>query len=1483
MRDQPGATRALVPPPPDHDHGFEPAFAGLDPGLPLLLLPVRLETRFSLDGEPPVLLLRVHPDDISTDGHVPGLEPGEVEAGRRFWSQAWMVGSTREDQLRGFGRLATRVGPYRAAWVLEATRPLNWGQRAAALGIPPIVPLFPPAPARDTVTPSRARLLPERWVAIGYQENEYRFTVAGGPIDRDLAVAPDLAATGAAPGTIGDLIEDQGLGWLRSFEAAESVGMAMRIPLRPWERQKGLELLVLGACSAYPSATIPATLADLLASHHWTHGLDFVRRGTPTNNTDLATSGVSLSEPDLGALLDTVLAVPRPASPLVLPLSSSDFGTATRHALGLADGTIVDRLPGRDDEQLILASAMNAALWPATWGHLLRSLLSGAVAEDWIDWTRRRFVGYVAGGGALPALRVGRLPYGVLPVRLDEISDPSPDPSQTLQNLLLGLVPTWDDAVTHRVAHLDPDATDLAGEFPRQRPTLGRATATLARVLAATPNPSVLAARPVTDQTGLYQWRWGIDVVLLDWAVSPTFPDIATELGTDLGGAATLEEQIAVLEDVIEAGHGTGDGALWSEANNTDNDQATRDAAQAAIDFVADSMLPLLYGHRDRIEPFLDLAPDRAAVTGKMADGSDPPIFFSWYGEDGEQDTWTGPLVADDPAAAADVAVWLDALAVEAADPDRPAAAPGEHAPLLFQLLKRSIAVVAAADRDALVDGLRTLADAAADGRLADPVGDLETLLGETLGTCMHRLDAWLSGNATNRLEAVRRTRPAGLEAGAYGWVVDLRPAPAGTPSQGFVHAPSLDHAATAAILRSGWSALGGGLGVDVSSARVRAAEWIVDGLRDGLALAELLGQSLERRLHDAFLDRHVEPLRRAVLDATGRPDAPAAGIVDGLLVARGWLGADQVAPLTAAETAVAAGVDGLVAGAGADAAGLRTVLDAHAADLDAVADTGLVQAVHAVVRGSPEQASATMTGAGSGDAGPPALTSLRTARGGQRVSHRLLLVLDAAAGPAAAGDSPSAIAEPALEAWLASLMPLDAVVYGAWVVEDGARSWQGPFTLAGSGIGWLDLLGDLPAGASLGPGPLARRLEWTIARAAAAGGRAVDVRIDPAAGGRAGPGQLPLRLFLAAAQSLRGLLHGGRAADAADLGTGRPASTTDVAAVAARESRLSTTARAAADRLRHALGAGADGPASAAGQPSAADPAGADSPTSEVLDAMVALAGWRVPGAVPGAGLRDLATAGGDTADRDALLTAGRDVLARMDARLAARDAVEGDDLTAVLARIRALLPGTVVLPPFTPPDLPGLRASAGRSAARLGGPAAAVRWLHQVGRARDRTGAAAAAVDLVDAAAGRTRFDPVLVQLPDHPGEGWAATTAPVTDRSPRTCLLCPAWPDPAADRFAGLVLDAWTEVIPDRRATTGLAVHFDAPSARAPQACLLAVPPTSGGWSSDHVLAVLRQTLKRARQRAVGPAAIDGWGQFLPAVFLGADADPGPAPEA
>jgi hypothetical protein len=89
---------------------------------------------------------------------------------------------------------------------------------------------------------------------------------------------------------------------------------------------------------------------------------------------------------------------------------------------------------------------------------------------------------------------------------------------------------------------------------------------------------------------------------------------------------------------------------------------------------------------------------------------------------------------------------------------------------------------------------------------------------------------------------------------------------------------------------------------------------------------------------------------------------------------------------------------------------------------------------------------------------------------------------------------------------------------------------------------------------------------------------------------------------------------------------------------------------------------------------------------------------------------------------------------------------------------------------------------------------------------------------------------------------------------------------------------VIDGWTEVIPDRDAATAVAVQVDSPTARAPQAALLAMIPRGQAWSFDALNDLVRGTLRRARERAAGPAEIEGFGQFLPATYLGDQVDTG-----
>jgi hypothetical protein len=90
---------------------------------------------------------------------------------------------------------------------------------------------------------------------------------------------------------------------------------------------------------------------------------------------------------------------------------------------------------------------------------------------------------------------------------------------------------------------------------------------------------------------------------------------------------------------------------------------------------------------------------------------------------------------------------------------------------------------------------------------------------------------------------------------------------------------------------------------------------------------------------------------------------------------------------------------------------------------------------------------------------------------------------------------------------------------------------------------------------------------------------------------------------------------------------------------------------------------------------------------------------------------------------------------------------------------------------------------------------------------------------------------------------------------------------------DVQAGLLIDEWSEVIPNRFETTGIAAHFDQPNTEPPQCVLLAVSPTfKGHWTWDDLVATLDDTLDRAKRRAVEPDFLrtTPYAQLLPAVL-------------
>src|SRR6185436_5532873 len=102
---------------------FSPQIASLTPGVPLVLLPVRLEARYFNGGNE--LRVRIYPDQIHVDTHEPELTTGERDAGMAYWQERFTFPDLKTRTTTPWANLCTAFGAGRAAWIARAMAPSN--------------------------------------------------------------------------------------------------------------------------------------------------------------------------------------------------------------------------------------------------------------------------------------------------------------------------------------------------------------------------------------------------------------------------------------------------------------------------------------------------------------------------------------------------------------------------------------------------------------------------------------------------------------------------------------------------------------------------------------------------------------------------------------------------------------------------------------------------------------------------------------------------------------------------------------------------------------------------------------------------------------------------------------------------------------------------------------------------------------------------------------------------------------------------------------------------------------------------------------------------------------------------------------------------------------------------------------------------------------------------------------------------------------
>ncbi len=1120
---------------------------------PILLMPVRLETRFKRvkpvgSIESTQLWVRIYPDDCWIDTFDPTLTESELLNGKLYWVGIWKAGGFEDQQRAAWADLVNSHGSGRAAWIIANYAPINSGAiptKALATDIVLVIATENPPTAieepavlnfwRDTwladgdttqtlpaletiVGADRAKeiveqyqpanfgelpqigftkddvnvtvaiavfptvetkqqawsaapridILPERFVFIGYEGKKATVVKVGNQIPSPLIAGPDPTAPESEQlkhDAQGKVSIPEEMKWMTDFDCAIEVGMGMKIDLNASQTINGFDrVLVVGIRVGSNEERGRTELENLLRHHsHTRKGFAVVPQGTPTNNTEAVGSGLGrLDEPDesFDDLKDALI------TPEIDWLAKSD-GQWIAEYLGV-DPMLFSNVHEADSTDQLTQRAMNIALWPATFGYWMEGIMAPVFTPVGIEHTRDFFNRYVVGSGAIPAIRIGTQPYGILPAtsisKMDWLTAaddnhmgvhlPSTPFHRFLRQLYAILISVHSDWAANMgdVSFVgkedDPHKLllDIVGLHPGSVEWSQRYAESLKTVF----NRLNLKGFGGKIQSLLLALQYSAARQLLIKFGHPVSPRATPPILEKIFLGKHYELKGGVIDD-----QPLSDTALIRTYTETDQNyiQWLIDAAKTSLDdlyqqdgFKDDkpplSLLYILLRHA------LQLGYDDTGIRVREAAG----ILDAAAAARARVDN---PFLHITEMAMANESRYQALFAVEPAV--------SGNLPLhKFIAAQLQIPAFASYLKDQL---------AALEKLKMQTTGRLERAFANHLDCCSYRLDAWLLGIVNYQLQMMREIPSKqggpvrrGIYLGGYAWLEDLRPEnkiftsvnledpdliakfgdPAEPPlmrdatNEGYVHAPSLNHAVAAAVLRNGFISNASDenrktMAVNLTSERVRTAVGLLEGIRAGQGLADLLGYQFERGLHDrhnlAEVDQFIFKLRKAFplradhLDNTKTPEGvpietiEARNVIDGLALLEqmktpgndkypfGKTTLPDVSELTAQQlSAINLEANRLV--------------EAH----DAVADLALSEGVYQAVLGNYDRVASTYDAYARGNF-PPEPDIIRTPMNGIGITHRVALHLNPDA-VAPAQPTPRSLATPEINEWLDEVLP---------------------------------------------------------------------------------------------------------------------------------------------------------------------------------------------------------------------------------------------------------------------------------------------------------------------------------------------------------------------------------------------------------------------------------------------------------------------------
>lgn len=232
----------------------------------------------------------------------------------------------------------------------------------------------------------------------------------------------------------GELIVGEEMRWMVDFPTAIQKGMGFKVPLTKAQFDQGFDrLFVVGVRMSGDETTGQQALALLTHHSYAASGFSLLPQGTPTNNTESGGAGFSPADDD-DAAYDDIFKQQALFADTNVWAQKSD-GQRLAEFLGI-DPTLLKTTHHADATDHAEAVAMNVALWPATLGYMLDTMLQPLLEDAEVESVRWFFTNFVSGRGALPAIRIGRQPYGILPAtafsRLKWLKDAQTPPVRSL-------------------------------------------------------------------------------------------------------------------------------------------------------------------------------------------------------------------------------------------------------------------------------------------------------------------------------------------------------------------------------------------------------------------------------------------------------------------------------------------------------------------------------------------------------------------------------------------------------------------------------------------------------------------------------------------------------------------------------------------------------------------------------------------------------------------------------------------------------------------------------------------------------------------------------------------------------------------------------------------------------------------------------------------------------------------------------------------